>query len=214
MTCKLHGDCITRKGGVNLKKAFAMNFTHIRLVLFLSFMATFVYHHNPSLESGEALAHEVDGISVGAKVVPSIYLKVTGGKNQLGKETRFVGNGIHFGEVSFIDPASVANGDAYLRDGYLFLEAVINVNVVFNGGDRGVIGISKFPQSHKSFHSAYYSDSVNRNANLAEIFTFPAENRVAILSGPQIFPVRLAFKVSPRQQGVLKDRFRIVGTME
>lgn len=148
-------------------------------------------------------------MTVGATAGSSIELSIDGGVNQFGKRTVVVGNAIDFGNVSFTHPELIANGDAYLENGYLRLEAIFEVGLVFGGATAVDLTLKKIDPSQHSFHNTYYSLSTNRSDILQPIYEDPRSNHLARLVSSSTLTLRTVMEISPQQQGRLADRFRL-----
>lgn len=153
-----------------------------------------------------------DDVDIGATVTTGIQLALSEGTNQFGKRTLLYGNAVNFGSVSFINPERIINGDAYLEDGLLVLEAVINFDIIFNGANAVFLQLSKLHASTNPFHKAGYSLAINRATTATEILTDPSKNTLATITESKSIPLRLTFEISPQQQGKISDRFRLEAT--
>lgn len=152
---------------------------------------------------------EVPSVTVGATASSSIELSIDGGVNQFGKRTVVVGNAIDFGNVSFTHPELIANGDAYLENGYLRLEAIFEVGLVFGGATAVDLTLKKIDPSQHSFHNTHYSLSTNRSDILEPIYEDPRSNHLTRLVSSSTLALRTVMEISPQQQGRLADRFRL-----
>lgn len=146
---------------------------------------------------------------VGAAVATEIQLSLEEGVNENGRRTFVRNSSIDFGSVSFVRPELISNGDSYLEDGHLMLEAVFAVSVVFNGASSVSLDLSKLRMSPNPFLKTYYSTSISRTHALTEIMEDPLKNNLNRVAQSTSQTLRMVFKISPQQQGSLTDRFRI-----
>src|SRR3989338_4118254 len=95
-------------------------------------------------------------IHFGAQLTPTIQLTLEGGSNQFGKRTSIVNNSLDFGSVTFTHPELTSNGDAFLEDGLLKLEAIFDVGVVLSGTNSVALSLSRLRSSTNPFYRASY----------------------------------------------------------
>lgn len=148
-------------------------------------------------------------VDVGASPTPEIQLGLKGGTNQFGKRTILTGSAIDFGNVSFIHPETIMNGDAFLEDGHLKLEAVIGIDVTFSGAASVKLELTRLAQSANPFHETYYSLSLDRAQAPTKVLDFPAKNNLITITKATTVPLRMIFEISPQQKGRISDRFRL-----
>lgn len=158
------------------------------------------------------LAQGEESVAMAADIQSSIQISLSEGTNQSGKKTYLVGNSINFGEISFIHPELTSNGDAYLENGHLKLEAVLNVGVVFSGASQAMLDVTRLLASTNPFTKTYYSLSINRSDTLSEVYDEPRSNRLTTITESATIPVRLVLEIKPQQQGKLSDHFRLETT--
>lgn len=151
-------------------------------------------------------------VDTGADVITAIQLGLANGTNQSGKRTRVYLNNISFGSVSFITPELTSNGDAYMENHNLMLEAVINIEATFNGANSASLQLKRMRMSTNPFHKTYYSLLTGRNDVKTEIQEDPLKDDLGIITEPTTLPLRLVFEISPQQKGHLTDRFRLEAT--
>jgi hypothetical protein len=175
------------------------------LILLMSLVLT----HNGGLESLWAQVEPLSELTMGVQVAPSIELSISEGMNELGKKTFFSGNSIDFGSVSFTHPEKISNGDAFLENGTLKLEAVVNAGIIFSGATAVTLDLKKMKLSQNSFQNAYYSLSASRANTPSVIFQDPQSNRLASITNPTTIPLRMVLEISPQQSGYISDRFRL-----
>lgn len=156
-----------------------------------------------------SLDAQSSGTDVGVTLNPSIQITLTEGTNQFGKKTILLGNNIDFGTVTFTHPEAVSNGDAYVESGFLRLEAVLNVGVVFGGVSSVGLDLKKLKVSPTPFHQVYYSLSMDRSSVNTTILEDPLSNRLSTLTGSDSVPLKLIFEINPSQKGRLTDRLRL-----
>lgn len=155
---------------------------------------------------------EASSVAMAAELESSIQISLSEGTNQSGKKTYLVGNAINFGDISFIHPELISNGDAYLENGHLKLEAVLNIGVVFSGASQALLDITRLLASTNPFTKTYYSLSTNRSDTLSEVYDEPRSNRLTAITESATVPVRLVLEIKPQQQGKLSDHFRLEAT--
>lgn len=147
---------------------------------------------------------------IGTELIPALQIGLENGTNQEGRQTFVSGNSVPFGSVMFTHPELVTNGAAYLKDGNLILEAVVNVRVVYGGATSVALDLTRQQASTNSFRQTYYSLSVNRGETPVAIYTDPQKNRVATLTaGNSLQPIRLLMEITPQQTGRISDRFKL-----
>ena len=100
-------------------------------------------------------------------------------------------------------------GDAYVENGLLYLEAVLNVDVTFSGASSVNMRLSKLRYSSKPFNEAYYSLSINRSETLTKIQQDPNQNSLKTITVPETMTLRLVLEILPQQSGKLSDRFSL-----
>lgn len=174
--------------------------THI-LLLIVTVMI--LMHREKDLLSEEPL------FNMGVALASSIQLGLLEGTNQTGRKTYLAGGNIDFGEVSFVHPELIGNGDAYLQAGRLRLEAVVNVDVTFSGASSINLQLTRLNASTNSFDKTYYSLSVNRSDELLEIYDEPRFNLITTVNETLTQPLRMVLEIKPQQQGRIYDRFRL-----
>jgi len=145
--------------------------------------------------------------SFSARPEQNIQISLSGGTNQYGKKTVFQGRTLNFGKVSFIHPEQISNGDAYLYNGNLRLEAIVNVDVIFNGATSVSLHLSKYRDSTSPFHNSYFSSSVDRAHSLEKIDEQPLSNLINTINSAKTTAFRLVLEISPQQTGKLTNRF-------
>ncbi len=165
----------------------------------------FVGGKTPSAQGEESVAMAAD-------IQSSIQISLSEGTNQSGKKTYLVGNSINFGEISFIHPELTSNGDAYLENGHLKLEAVLNVGVIFSGASQATLDVTRLLASTNPFTKTYYSLSTNRSDTLSEVYDEPRTNTLTTITESATVPLRLVLEIKPQQQGKLSDHFRLETT--
>ena len=129
---------------------------------------------------------------VGARIRGNVTIELDGGRNEFGKQTTLSGNSIDFGVVSFA--SDVANGDAYLYNENLMLEAILEVDVTFSAARKASVYLSKLRHSTRSFNNNYFSTEQKRTTRLTKILENPQKNTVATLTKRGAFDVRLIFQ--------------------
>lgn len=147
-----------------------------------------------------------------ASVSAELELTISGGNNEKGKRTLLLSDAIQFGKVSFVQPEIIATGDAYLSDGSLMLEAIIEIATVFNGTNQVSLRLTKLNESSNSFHAVYYSPSVSRSQSLEKVQTSPSKNLIKTIRKSTDFPIRVVFEISPEQKGDFYDRLKLEAT--
>jgi|APSaa5957512535_1039671.scaffolds.fasta_scaffold69460_2 hypothetical protein len=145
----------------------------------------------------------------GASPETSIQIDLVGGTNQNNRKTFLTAGAIDFGSVSFIHPELIANGDAYVENGVLKLESIINVELIFNGADSVRTSLSKLRVSSNPFSKSYYSLSTTRSHSLTEILEDPNKNDLGAVTEPSTLTVRVVFDILPSQKGRISDRFKL-----
>lgn len=161
-------------------------------------------------DQGYAQATQPSNMDVGAMLSPTIALELSGGTNQFGQRTLLSGMGINFGTVTFTHPELIVNGAAYLQQGNLQLEAVVNVGITFSGASAVQLSISRLRVSANSFHKTYYSPSINRSDVPTVIYDDPQKNQIGtVTQGQTSIPIRLVMGITPQQTGRISDRFRV-----
>ena len=148
-------------------------------------------------------------LEMGATVIPSILVTLEGGRNARGKSTAFISNQIDFGNVSFINPDNIANGDAFRQGNNLILEAVLNVSIDFNGADNVSLSLSKLKTSINSFAKSSFSLLNSIDGPSSKILEYPRSSRIATLHEPSTLMLRLLFDISPQQTGRIYDQFQL-----
>lgn len=149
---------------------------------------------------------------VGADIMTGIQLALSGGTNQSGRRTILSNSILDFGSVSFITPELIANGDSFLENNHLMLEAVVNVDIVFNGTNAVFTKLSKLRTSTNPFYKTYYSLTTSRSGTKTEIQEDPIKSDLTTITEPSTITLRMLFEVSPQQTGRLSDRFRLEAT--
>lgn len=177
---------------------------HCRLLFLCS--ALFLSFGSERLLFGQT---STPNLETGVTLEPALEIGITGGTNPLGKKTLFAGGGINFGTISFTHPERISNGDAYLKNNLLHLEAIMQVSVTFNGFDSVALELKKLPSGGNSFHQSSYSLSTQREVAPEVIFEDPRNNRVQTLTQSSETLLRLVLEMTPRQKGWVRDGFRL-----
>jgi len=149
---------------------------------------------------------------VGAVIDPSIAITITGGYNSAGKATIFVNDQIDFGNVNFISPESISNGDAFRERNVLTLEAVLDIAIDFNGANSVALELSKLKTSSNPFAQTRYSLSRERGSQAEVIFEHPRSNRIMRLAHSDHLTLRMLFDINPSQSGKIFDQFQLEAT--
>lgn len=144
-----------------------------------------------------------------ASVSTDLQLTISGGNNERGKRTLLMGDSIQFGQVSFVQPETISTGDAYLDNGSLMLEAILDVNTVFNGTNQVRINLNKYSDSSNPFNEIYYSLSTSRAQSLEKVQTSPAKNPLKTIRRSSEFSLRVVFEIAPQQKGDFYDRLKL-----
>ncbi len=155
------------------------------------------------------ITDEVPLFSIGATPVPEIQLSIAGGTNNSGRRTLVLNNSVSFGNVSFIHPEAIANGDSYLENGHLFLEAVVDVGIIFSGTNSVVLELSRLNLSNNSFFRTYHSLFTDRSQTPEQTSNDPNKSQLKTLTNTETVPIRLVFEIKPQQTGNISDRFRL-----
>lgn len=162
----------------------------------------------------DADTNQTPNLSFGTTVDAALQITLRDGTNLYGRRTIFSGSGVEFGRVTFTNPGLVGNGDAYIDDNRLFLEAILDIGISFSGLLSAAVDLSKVAGAPNSFKSSLFSLSKNRSELAVEVLTEPRANRLATINSPTTFPIRFVFEVSPQQSGNIADRFRIIASSQ
>lgn len=185
----------------------------VLLVVFLLFSAAFLAHERELWSSSFRplfqTTEDPTDVGAGADVSTGIQLSLTGGSNQSGKITRVFANSIDFGSVSFITPELIANGDAYVENNHLMLEAIVTVGMVFNGATSASMTLKRLRASANPFYETYYSLQMNRQDVKTTIEEDPLQSTLGTFTEQTDLSLRLVFEISPQQKGHLTDRFEL-----
>jgi hypothetical protein len=149
-------------------------------------------------------------VGFGVNVNPEIQITINGGINVYGKQTIFNGSGVDFGSVNFVHPEFIGNGDAYIQNGRLVLEAVLDVNVAYSGLNSVAVNVTKIGGSPNPFSKCSYSLNLNRSAVPIDFQTEPQYDTITTLTSPGHIVLRTLFEISPKQSGVMTERFRLI----
>ncbi|MBI4411423.1 MAG: hypothetical protein HY541_02940 [Deltaproteobacteria bacterium] len=160
----------------------------------------------------EAGSEEPSLFAMGVALASSVQLGISDGVNQSGKKTYLTGGNIDFGEVSFVHPELIGNGDAYLAEGRLRLEAVVSIDVVFSGASSVALQLTRLKASTNPFDKTWYSLSTNRSDTLSEIYDEPRSNLIDTVTETATRTLRMALEIKPQQEGRINDRFRLEAT--
>lgn len=175
---------------------------HCILLATLALISQNIFVHN-------ADAVDTPNLNFGVTINPELQISIRDEVNAYGRRTLFTGSGVEFGSVSFTHPELIGNGDAYIQNNRLMLEAVLNISIMYNGVNTVQVDLTKVAGSPNPFKNAYYDLSKNRATMPIEILMEPRANRLATMVNPGAFTLRLVFEVSPQQSGALSDRFRV-----
>jgi hypothetical protein len=188
------------------------NFLVFLTVFFLFLSAFFAHERELWSSSFRPLFQTTESptdVGAGADVSTGIQLSLTDGINQNGKRTRVFSNSIDFGSVSFITPELASNGDVYPENHHLMLEAIVTVEMIFNGATSASMTLKRLRVSTNPFHQTYYSLQTNRQDVKTVIEEDPLQSSLGIFTEPTDLPLRLVFEISPQQKGHLTDRFEL-----
>lgn len=163
-----------------------------------------------SLSSTDAQNPEEGEIFAQAQILPGISLELRGGVNQRGKRTILQGGSVNFGNISFVEPEFITNGDAYFRERDLWLEAILEAKVVFNGAPAVDLAISKIYTGANQFSKVLYSEGLRQNDETKDIPNHPDTVALGTInnSGDDI-KFRLIGVVTPDQIGSLIAKIQI-----
>lgn len=175
---------------------------HIILLALLALVSTSIF-------SPLAGAIDTPNLNFGVTVNPELQISIRDEVNAYGRRTLFTGSGVNFGSVSFTHPELIGNGDAYIQNNRLMLEAVLSIAIAYNGVNTVQVDLTKVAGSPAPFKGTYFDLSKNRATMPIEVLLEPRSNRLTTMSNPGSFTLRLVFEVSPQQSGALSDRFRI-----
>lgn len=161
------------------------------------------------LDLAHATTTDTPGFAFVTTVNPELQIGINGGINPTGRQTIFTPAGISFGHVSFIHPETISNGDAYLANNVLNLEAILAVGVIYNGFPSVGLDITKIAGAPAPFKAIFYSLSLDRNVPLNEVVTEPSSIRITTINAPQTVTLRVVFQISALQTGNISDRLRL-----
>lgn len=161
------------------------------------------------LFSGDAEAIDTPNLNFGVTINPELQISIRDEVNAYGRRTLFTGSGVEFGTVSFTHPELIGNGDAYIQNNRLMLEAVLAISIMYNGVNAVQVDLTKVAGSPNPFKGTYFDLNKNRATMPIEILMEPRANRLLTMTTPGTLTLRLVFEVSPQQSGGLSDRFRI-----
>lgn len=178
--------------------------TRVFFVAALAVMALAVVH------SANIEAADFPPIGFGVNVNPEIQITITGGVNVYGKQTIFNGSGVDFGSVNFVHPEFIGNGDAYIQNDRLILEAILDLGIAYSGLSSVVVNLTKIGGSANPFNKCSYSLSLNRSSLSIEVQTEPQFNPVVTLANPGHTTLRMLFELTPKQSGAMTERFRLI----
>lgn len=147
-----------------------------------------------------------------ASVGTDLQLTLSGGSNEKGKRTLLLSNAIQFGKVSFVKTDAMTTGDAYLNNGSLMLEAIIDTATVFNGTSQVSLQLSKNSDSANAFHQVYYSLAKSRSQPLEKVKVTPSKNLLKTIRKSTDFSVRIVFEIAPQQKGEFYDELKLEAT--
>ena len=174
----------------------------VALILFLS-SAFF------SLRVSDAQLSKDGAIFAQAQIIPGISLELNGGINERGKRTTLQNGIIDFGNVFFVDPSFIANGDAYFVGKELWLEATVEAKVIFNAADGASLTISAVSTGNQ-FAKVLYSTGLRQNDQTATVPPYPDSMGLGtIKSSGDSQKFRLIGVVQPSQTGLLNAKVRI-----
>lgn len=162
-----------------------------------------------SLFSPDVEAIDTPNLNFGVTVNPELQITIKDEVNAYGRRTLFTGSGVEFGSVSFTHPELIGNGDAYIQNNRLMLEAVLAVGIMYNGVNTVQVDLTKVAGSPNPFKNVYYDLSKNRTTMPIEVLMEPRVMRILSMNNPSTFTLRLIFEVAPQQSGSLSDRLRI-----
>lgn len=177
-------------------------FYPVALILFLS--AAFF-----SLNVSDAQQSKDGAIFAQAQIIPGISLELNGGINQRGKRTTIQNGIIDFGNVFFVDPSFLTNGDAYFQGKDLWLEATIEAKVVFNAAAGVELTVTSVSTGNQ-FSKVLYSTGLRQNDQTATVPPYPDSMGLGTLkSSGDSQKFRLIGVVQPTQTGLLSAKVRI-----
>lgn len=149
-------------------------------------------------------------VGFGVNVTPEIQITITGGINAYGKQTIFSGSGVDFGSVNFVHPEFIGNGDAYIQNDRLVLEAVLDLGIAYSGLTSVAVNLTKIGGSANPFYKSSYGLNLDRSAVPIEFQTEPQYDTITTLTTPGHVTLRMLFEITPKQSGALTERFRLL----
>ena len=176
------------------------------------FIATVLFYTVYVLCGPIAISEADQNVEIGALMPSAVEMSIAGGTNEYGKQTIFLVNNIDFGTVSFIHPEAISNGDAFIENGFLKLESVLNIGIQFSGVNTVAVDLSKLPISSNPFAETYYSLSISRASVPVVIYTEPQFNRVSSFTSSSTVVLRMIYAIKQQQSGKIYDRFRLTAS--
>jgi len=178
-----------------------------RLIGKISFITFFI---TLTAISVKPLAGENQPFNTAANVSPSLSLSFTGLRNYRGRQTFIFNDRIDFGEVSFINYKDIDNGDAFLENQYLILDAVIGLNINGSGYTNGQITANRKIITDKAFDQVRFSTHDRGTANSTDIPLDPNTVRIKTFdSNVSQIPLRFLFYINRSQTGRLSDTVQL-----
>ncbi|MFH1874311.1 MAG: hypothetical protein ABH859_03885 [Pseudomonadota bacterium] len=145
-----------------------------------------------------------------ADVSSSLSISLEGGRNYRGRDTRIFNNNLNFGSVSFLNPDLINNGDAFLENSYLILEATLKMTIVGNGYTQGQILANRQISTSETFSKVRSSTSDLGTENSIDILFEPSVTQIKTFdTNTTELSIRFLYYIDRSQSGSFADTINL-----
>jgi len=103
----------------------------------------------------EADITQTPDFTFGTTVDAALQISIRDGVSLYGHRTIFTGSGVDFGRVTFTNPELIGNGDAYVDNNKLYVEAILDIGIIFSGLLSVHVDLSKLMGAPNGFKNVF-----------------------------------------------------------
>lgn len=181
-----------------------------RVSLSLSLLISIALFSWSLLKDTDAQTERSETIKVAVHAVPSVALVIAGGSDGQGRITTLTQGLVDFGNIVFIRPDLVKNGDGWLTDDFkVKLSSTFSVQTVFGGLRNVLLSASREGITEEPFRNLYYSTGIYRTDPEIDIPYSPTEQTIKTLESGETVTLRIIGVIDPTQKGRISDKIKL-----
>ena len=158
----------------------------------------------------QAQSERTETIKIAVHAVPAVALTVTGSTDGHGRITTLAAGTVDFGNVVFVRPDLVKNGDGWLtKDFKVKIASTFSLLTVFGGVRNVTLSITRDGITEEPFRGLYYSTGIYRSDPELEIPYSPTEQTIKTLESGETVRLRIVGLIDPTQKGRISDKIKV-----